>query len=77
MSFKPPKDDARLPIESSSLSGLTDGQVRQAASRREFLKYSLALAGGAALYGAVPTGLQTAAWAAGSDAPETTRAKLG
>ncbi|MHB9022521.1 MAG: CmpA/NrtA family ABC transporter substrate-binding protein [Halothiobacillus sp.] len=37
----------------------------------------MALAGGAALYGAVPTGLQTAAWAAGSDAPETTRAKLG
>ncbi|SDU10658.1 CmpA/NrtA family ABC transporter substrate-binding protein [Halopseudomonas salegens] len=45
--------------------------------RRDFLKYSVAAAGGAALLGGGIPGLRTAAWAAGSDAPETTKAKLG
>ncbi len=45
--------------------------------RRDFIKYSVAAAGGAVLLGGGVPGLRTAAWAAGSDAPETTRAKLG
>lgn len=45
--------------------------------RRDFLKYSMAMAGGAALLGGMAPGLRSSAWAAGSDAPETTKAKLG
>lgn len=45
--------------------------------RRDFIKYSVAAAGGAAFMAGALPGLRTAAWAAGSDAPETTRAKLG
>lgn len=45
--------------------------------RREFLKYSIAAVGGAALLSAVPPGMRSMAWAAGSDKLETTKAKLG
>lgn len=52
-------------------------QVSVNLKRRDFLKYSIAAVGGAALLGGMAPGLRSAAWAAGSDAPETTRAKLG
>ncbi|WP_022962231.1 CmpA/NrtA family ABC transporter substrate-binding protein [Halopseudomonas pelagia] len=45
--------------------------------RRDFLKYSIAAVSGAALFSSLPPGLRTAAWAAGSDSLETTKAKLG
>lgn len=45
--------------------------------RRTFLKQSMGLLGGGALLGMLPAGMSAAVWAAGSDAPETTRAKLG
>jgi nitrate/nitrite transport system substrate-binding protein len=45
--------------------------------RREFLKYSIAAVGGAALLSAVPPGMRSMAWAAGGDKLETTKAKLG
>ncbi|HES76638.1 MAG TPA: nitrate ABC transporter substrate-binding protein [bacterium] len=47
------------------------------AARRDFLKHSIAAMGGAALYAALPTGIRTGAWAAGSDAPEKTELKVG
>ncbi len=46
-------------------------------TRRDFLKHSLAAMSGAALYAALPTGIRTGAWAAGSDAPEKTELKVG
>ncbi len=45
-------------------------------SRRDFLRNS-ALLGGAAVFGGVAPGLRSAAWAAGSDAPEKTDLKIG
>ncbi|MGD9708925.1 MAG: CmpA/NrtA family ABC transporter substrate-binding protein [Halothiobacillaceae bacterium] len=53
----------------------TDG--KHASSRRGFLKNTVAMVGGAALYGMLPTGIRTGAWAAGSDAPEKTELKVG
>jgi len=48
------------------------------ASRRDFLKTSLAAGLGAAgILGAVPPGVRTAAYAAGSDAPEKPEVKIG
>lgn len=47
------------------------------ASRRDFFRQSLAAMSGAALYAALPTGIRTGAWAAGSDAPEKTELKVG
>jgi nitrate/nitrite transport system substrate-binding protein len=46
-------------------------------SRRDFLKKSTGLLGGAALMALVPPGVRNAAWAAGSDAPEKTELKVG
>jgi len=47
------------------------------APRRDFLKTSSALLGGAALMGMLPMGIRSAAWAAGSDAPEKKDIKIG
>ena len=48
------------------------------ASRRDFLKTSLAAGLGAAgILGMVPAGVRSAAWAAGSDAPEKPEVKIG
>ncbi len=48
------------------------------ASRRDFLKTSLAAGLGAAgIFGMVPAGVRSAAWAAGSDAPEKAEVKIG
>jgi nitrate/nitrite transport system substrate-binding protein len=46
-------------------------------ARRRFLKGAAAAAGGGALSGLVPGWLQSAAWAAGSDAPEKTDLAIG
>ena len=56
-----------------------DGQNKPASNikRRDFLKYSIAAVGGAALLSSVPPGMRSMAWAAGSDKLETTKAKLG
>lgn len=56
-----------------------DGQSKPVSSikRRDFLKYSIAAVGGAALFGSMAPGMRSAAWAAGTDGVETTSAKLG
>ncbi len=46
-------------------------------SRRDFMKKSVVFTGAAALMGLVPGGVRSAAWAAGSDAPEKTEVKIG
>ena len=48
-----------------------------ATDRRDFLKKGSMLLGGAALMSMVPPGLRSAAWAAGSDAPELKEVKIG
>ncbi len=45
--------------------------------RRDFIKNGAGLLGGAALMAMVPPGIRSAAWAAGSDAPEKTDLKIG
>lgn len=45
--------------------------------RRDFLKKSSGVLGGAALMAMLPPGLRSAAWAAGSDAPELKEVKVG
>ncbi len=45
--------------------------------RRDFLKKSSMILGGAALMAMVPLGVRSAAWAAGSDAPELKEVKIG
>lgn len=47
------------------------------APRRTFLKQSLGVLGAGAALTLLPAGLQSKVWAAGGDAPETTKAKLG
>ena len=46
-------------------------------SRRDLLKKTALLSGGAALMSLVPLGTRSAAWAAGSDAPEKKEVKIG
>ncbi len=46
-------------------------------SRRDFMKSGVGLLGGAALMAMVPPGIRSAAWAAGSDAPEKKEVKVG
>jgi nitrate/nitrite transport system substrate-binding protein len=48
-----------------------------ATDRRDFLKKGSMLLGGAALMSMVPPGVRSAAWAAGSDAPELKEVKIG
>ncbi len=52
-------------------------QLVENSERRDFLKKSTALLGGAALMAMVPPGVRSGAWAAGSDAPEKTEVKIG
>lgn len=57
---------------------MSDGKNKiQNLSRRKFLKYGSASVAGAALLGLIPSGLRTAVWAAGSDAPEKPEVKIG
>lgn len=51
--------------------------TKGAIKRRDFLKFSLGALAAGGLLGAASPALRSGAWAAGSDAPETTRAKLG
>ena len=46
-------------------------------SRRDFMKNGAGLLGGAALMSMVPPGIRSAAWAAGSDAPEKKEVRVG
>ena len=55
----------------------TAPETPSSASRRDFLKKSMALAGAGALLSAAPLALRSGAWAAGSDAPELTEVKVG
>jgi len=60
------------------MSDDSKSKQNRGAARREFLKTSLAAGLGAAgILGAVPPGVRTAAWAAGSDAPEKPEVKIG
>ncbi|MEQ1814566.1 MAG: CmpA/NrtA family ABC transporter substrate-binding protein [Candidatus Nitrotoga sp.] len=52
-----------------------NGQFKN--NRRNFIKGSMAVLGGAALSGLMPTGLRSMAWAAGSDTPEKKEVKIG
>ena len=45
--------------------------------RRDFIRTTGAVLGGAALMAIVPPGVRSAAWAAGSDAPEKKEVKVG
>ena len=51
--------------------------ITTAVPRRGFLQASSAIVGGAAIMGLLPPGLRSAAWAAGSDAPEKKEVKVG
>ena len=72
MSDKP--DDVK-----KTATDVSDTQPEETAgvSRRGFLKAGLLGVGAATLYGAIPTGVRNAAWAAGSDAPEKKEVKIG
>jgi nitrate/nitrite transport system substrate-binding protein len=67
----------------SSDAVLVDGSVAEAgesfdaATRRNFLRQGATLMTGAALMGMVPPGVRSAAWAAGSDAPEKKEVRIG
>jgi nitrate/nitrite transport system substrate-binding protein len=55
----------------------TPSNVTPSNDRRDFLKKSSMILGGAALMAMVPPGVRSAAWAAGSDAPELKEVKVG
>jgi len=55
----------------------TSGEKQVSSTRREFVRASGGLLGGAALMAIVPPGVRSAAWAAGSDAPEKKEVKIG
>ena len=66
-------DDSKSKQQTESITTRDSG-----ASRRDFLKTSLAAGLGAAgILGAVPPGVRNAAYAAGSDAPEKPEVKIG
>ncbi|MDP2835019.1 MAG: CmpA/NrtA family ABC transporter substrate-binding protein [Pseudomonadota bacterium] len=52
-------------------------QTEVNAGKRDFLKKGASLSAAAALMAMVPPGVRSAAWAAGSDAPEKTEVKIG
>ncbi|WP_312381289.1 twin-arginine translocation signal domain-containing protein, partial [Pseudomonas oryzihabitans] len=58
-------------------SSRNDDQAGRRLPRRSFLKQSLGVLGAGAALTLLPPGLRSAAWASGSDAVETTKAKLG
>ncbi|MFM9912449.1 MAG: CmpA/NrtA family ABC transporter substrate-binding protein [Methylophilaceae bacterium] len=45
--------------------------------RRNFFKLGVGALGASAMMGLIPSGIQSSAWAAGSDAPEKTEVKIG
>jgi nitrate/nitrite transport system substrate-binding protein len=51
--------------------------IEPAVERRSFLRQGAALGAGAALMSMVPPGVRSAAWAAGSDAPEKKEVRIG
>ena len=54
-----------------------DSVIDTSATRRSFLKQGAALGVGASLMSMVPPGVRSAAWAAGSDAPEKKEVRIG
>jgi nitrate/nitrite transport system substrate-binding protein len=64
---------AELEVEMTMDGNRNRKIVRAATKRRTFLKQ----AGAAALMSLVPDAIRTAAWAAGSDAPEKKEVKIG
>ena len=66
-------------------NGMTSGEAKvldktitpEQFSRRDFMKKSTMILSGAALMSMVPPGVRSAAWAAGSDAPELKEVKIG
>jgi nitrate/nitrite transport system substrate-binding protein len=63
--------------EAPILEGKTSATCESQSPRRDFLKQTLGLSAAAGLMGLVPPGVRSAAWAAGSDAPEKTEVKIG
>ncbi|MBI3145049.1 MAG: ABC transporter substrate-binding protein [Pseudogulbenkiania sp.] len=56
---------------------LIDTSLPAAPERRDFLKGALSVMGSTTLLGALPAGIASSAWAAGSDKPEKTEVKVG
>jgi nitrate/nitrite transport system substrate-binding protein len=71
--------------DSLPLTGITEAATESstvessdgAQKRRDFLRQGATLMTGAALMGMVPPGIRSAAWAAGSDAPEKKEVRIG
>lgn len=59
----------------NALANLDQNKI--SSTRRDFVRASTGLLGGAALMSIVPPGVRSAAWAAGSDAPEKKEVKIG
>src|SRR5689334_13847506 len=71
-----PCHDSRDSIDLPPLSSVGAADASQE-SRRDFIRQSAAVLGGAALMAAVPPGIRGAVWAQGSDAPEKKEVKIG
>lgn len=67
--------EKRVDDPTNALTTLDQDKVRSA--RRDFVRASTGLLGGAALMSIVPPGVRSVAWAAGSDAPEKKEVKIG
>ena len=65
--------DTSVPTQTIALPG----QPAAEHTRRDFLRNSMHVAGGAALMSLVPPGVRSGAWAAGSDAPEKKEVRIG
>lgn len=63
--------------ESAKESSLAESSPDSAQKRRDFLRQGATLMTGAALMAMVPPGIRSAAWAAGSDAPEKKEVLVG
>ncbi len=63
--------------KSKPLDGTVIGSAKVNAERRDLLKKTALITGGAALMSMVPISTRSAAWAAGSDAPEKKEVKIG
>ena len=63
--------------ESAKESSLVESSPDSAQKRRDFLRQGATLMTGAALMAMVPPGIRSAAWAAGSDAPEKKEVLVG
>jgi len=69
------KSENGMTVEATKV--LDQSLASEQSSRRDFMKKGSMLLSGAALMSMVPPGVRSAAWAAGSDAPELKEVKIG